>query len=165
MLALKLMVRTSALQELKPMVLLVANSPRRVPMTFLQILTQLTFLQNLSLLSSPRRDPEAALPTAKSTPTSQPSLMLALKLMARMSALQELKPMVLLVVNSPRRDPEAALPTAKSTPTSQPSGMLALKLMVRTSALLQLKPMLLRPSPRRDLEAAPALPTAKSTLT
>merc|ERR1712165_550410 len=78
MLALKLMARMSALQELKPMLLLVANSPRRVPMTFLQILTQLTFLQNLSLLSSPRKDPEAALPTAKSTPTSQPSLMLAL---------------------------------------------------------------------------------------
>merc|ERR1719195_1473805 len=111
MLALKLMVRTSALQELKPMVLLVANSPRRVPMTFLQILTQLTFLQNLSLLSSPRKDPEAALPTAKSTPTSPPSLMLALKLMVRMSALLQLK--LMLLRPSPRRDLEAApaLPT------------------------------------------------------
>merc|ERR1712109_450853 len=113
----------------------------------------------LLVANSPRRDPEAALPTAKSTPTSPPSLMLALKLMVRTSALQELKPMLLLVANSPRRvrvpvpvpenffqvltqliflqilssprrDPEAALPTAKSTPTSPPSLMLALKLMV-----------------------------------
>merc|ERR1719479_613296 len=167
-LALTLMVRMSALRELQPWLMRLWRWLRRVAITFLPNFLP-TFLHLLSLPR--RRDPEAALPAAKSTPTSPPSGMLALTLMARMSALRELQPWLmrqksslrrvaitflpifiqnflqtfLHLLSSPRRrDPEAALPTAKSTPTSPPSGTLALKLMARKNALLKLKPWLVR---------------------
>merc|ERR1711974_249575 len=129
MLALTLMARMSALRELQPWLMRQKSSLRRVAITFLPIFIQ-NFLQTfLHLLSSPRRrDPEAALPTAKSTPTSPPSGMLALKLMVRMTAQTELQPW----------------PAANSTTTSPPSGTLALKLMARKNALLKLKPWLVR---------------------
>merc|ERR1711974_532511 len=125
MLALTLMARMSALRELQPWLMRQKSSPRRVAITFLPTFT----LNFLHLLSLPRRrDPEAALPAAKSTPTSPLSGTLALTLMARMSAQTELQPW----------------PAANSTTTSPPSGTLALKLMARKNALLKLKPWLVR---------------------
>merc|ERR1711974_124630 len=124
-LALTLMARMSAQTELQPWLTRLWRWLRRVAITFLPTFT----LNFLHLLSSPRRrDPEAALPTAKSTPTSPPSGMLALKLMVRMTAQTELQPW----------------PAANSTTTSPPSGTLALKLMARKNALLKLKPWLVR---------------------